>query len=87
MLANRLPAFMTQWLSDSPSLIYRCGGSAGFGSSQQLKRAPASRFTRRHFRSKPNTTAEHLTTSEAMLTGIKAISKLRSIHKPLCYEP
>jgi hypothetical protein len=24
----------TQWPSDSPLLVYRCGGSAGFGSSQ-----------------------------------------------------
>jgi len=24
----------TQWLSDSPLLVYRCGGSAGFGSSE-----------------------------------------------------
>jgi hypothetical protein len=31
---------------DSPSLVYRCGGSAGFGSSK-LERAPASRFTHR----------------------------------------
>jgi hypothetical protein len=31
MQANRLPTSRTQWLLDSPLLVYRCGGSAGFG--------------------------------------------------------
>jgi hypothetical protein len=79
MLANHLPTSMTQWLFDSPSLVYRCGGSAGFGSVKRLKHAPASRFTRRRLWSKPKTPAKHLTTSDAMLAGVKVISKLRSI--------
>jgi hypothetical protein len=72
------PRPKTQWLFDSPLLVYRCGGSAGFGSVKRLKHAPASRFTRRRSRSKPKTPAKHLTTSEAMLTAVKAISKLPS---------
>src|SRR5882762_8043297 len=47
------PRQMTQWLSDSPLLVYRCGGSAGFGSSKRLKHASASRFTCRLSRSLP----------------------------------
>jgi hypothetical protein len=39
-----------QWLIDSPLLVYRCGGSAGIGSSE-TKHAPAFRFTRRRSRS------------------------------------
>jgi hypothetical protein len=31
MQTNRLPTSRTQWLLDSPLLVYRCGGSAGFG--------------------------------------------------------
>src|ERR1700735_1390924 len=60
MRANHLPTSMTQWLFDSPSLVYRCGGSAGFGSVKRLKHAPASRFTRRRSRSNPKTPAKHL---------------------------
>jgi len=29
------PGILAQWLSDAPTLAYRCGGSTSFGSSDQ----------------------------------------------------
>jgi hypothetical protein len=69
--------------SDSPILVYRCGGSAGFGSVKRLNRAPASRFTRRSFRLTPKTPAKHLTTSVAMLTAASADGKAQTPVDPV----
>src|SRR6202030_4498117 len=77
MPANHLPTSMTQWLRFA-ILVYRCGGSAGFGSVKRLKHAPASRFTRRSFRSTPKTPAKHLTTSAVMLSAVSANGKLQT---------
>jgi hypothetical protein len=73
MLATRLPAFHAVAFG-SPLLVYRCGGSAGFGSltDWNAHRLPVSLAA---IHDQYRETAKHLTTSPQMLTAAKAIGK------------
>jgi hypothetical protein len=66
----------TQWLSDSPLLVYRCGGSAGFGSLTRTRTGFP--FHSPSFTICIEKAAKHLTTSPTMLTAAKAIGKLQT---------
>ena len=65
-----------QWLIDSPLLVYRCGGSAGIGSSETNTHRLSVSLTVGPGRS--GKTAKHLTTSPRMLTAVRWIGKLQT---------
>jgi hypothetical protein len=83
MPANRLPASLGRSGNRIRcTLVYRCGGSAGFGSRGTRTGFP---FHSPPFSFRTKRAAKHLTTSAMMLTVAKAISKLRTY--PTYYAP